>query len=375
MQKIQGDRIYDSREKRKLPIGIQSFVNLRQDGYVYVDKTEYVYKLAHEGKPYFLSRPRRFGKSLFLSTLRAYWEGKKELFEGLKIIELEGDNPDAWQPYPVFYFDFNRDNYIREMALEDVLEEHLREWERQFGNVESKVSLYLQFVFITGVTKFSKVSIFSDLNQLRDISMLEDFVGICGINESELKDVFAPEIKAMAVRNHIDDQECLTELKQMYDGYHFCEDSKGIYNPFSLLNALASKKFEAYWFATGTPTFLVEKLKHENFDIKRFTDDSIEADEDSLKDYSTDNPDPIPLLYQSGYLTIHDYDRQFRSYILGYPNNEVKYAFLKSLAPAYLYGLENPSPLDIRAFGRDILRADLDSLRDRFPALYATFPM
>ena len=242
---------------RRLPIGVQSFESLRQDGYLYVDKTKYVYELVHASKQYFLSRPRRFGKSLFLSTLRAYWEGKKELFEGLDIVELEKNNSDAWQPYPVFYFDFNRDSFQRTHALEDVIEAYLEDWEKIYGCEKEDASLairfqkllvravektgrtvvilvdeydkplletleteelqkqnkevfkgffstlksydaYLRFVFITGVTKFSKVSIFSDLNQLEDISMDEEYAAVCGITEGEMKKSFMPEIDSMA---------------------------------------------------------------------------------------------------------------------------------------------------------------------------------
>ena len=422
---------------RKLPIGIQSFEKLREDGFLYVDKTAYIYRLAHEGTPIFLSRPRRFGKSLFLSTLRAYWEAKKELFEGLAVERLEkeyeAETGEKWEAYPVFYFDFNKANFKREMALEEVLSEHLDGWEKTLGDVKSDVPLaerfrklleksyeqtgkravvlvdeydkpllevmeddsleehnkavfkgffstlksydgYLKFVFLTGVTKFSKVSIFSDLNQLNDISMDEAYAGICGITEAEMERTFEPEIKEMAKSNGFSYEECLAELKKMYDGYHFCEDAEGVYNPFSLINALNRKKFGAYWFSTGTPTFLVEKLKKADFDIKKFTDGELEADEDTLSDYRVDNPNPVPLLYQTGYLTIKDYDKAFRSYLLEYPNNEVKYGMLKSLAPDYLNRKNETNPLDIISFGRDIKNAKLDSLRKRLTALFASLP-
>ena len=345
---------------RKLPIGIQDFEDLRRNGYVYIDKTEYIYNLVHYGKPYFLSRPRRFGKSLLLSTMRAYFEGKKELFAGLKIEELEGDDPEAWQEYPVFYFDFNKDNYQEKFYLEAVLDRHLEKWEEKYGDKYKNGTLayrfqhlielaveqtgrnavvlvdeydkpllevmhnseleennkalfkgffstlksydhYLKFVFLTGVTKFSKVSIFSDLNQLEDISIDENNAEICGITEAEMKAALMPEIKAMAEKNKISVDECLAKLQEMYDGYHFYQDSEGVYNPFSLINALKKKAFGAYWFETGTPTFLVDRLKNMNFDVKKFTDGSLYAKEAVLKDYRDDNPDPVPLLYQSGY--------------------------------------------------------------------------
>ena len=416
---------------RKLPIGIQEFEKLIREGYIYVDKTDYVYWLAQSGLPYFLSRPRRFGKSLFLSTLRAYFEGKKELFTGLKIMELEGDGPDAWQKYPVFYFDFNKDEYKRETAIENVLEGHLEKWEKQYRVDKGTYSLagrfqnliekayevsgksvvvlvdeydkallesdeerlehnkavfkgffstlksydyYLKFVFLTGVTKFSKVSIFSDLNQLNDISLDQDYNGICGITQSELTDTFAIEIEQLAQKEGIDRETCIAELKKMYDGYHFSYDVEGVYNPFSLLNALSKKNFGMYWFATGTPTFLIDKLKKSGFDAKQITKGELYAPETVLTDYRFDNPNPIPLFYQSGYLTIKGYDKKYRSYQLGYPNDEVKYGFLESLAPYFLHEEKAPDPLDIRSFGMDIEKGRTDSLKDRFTALFARLP-
>ena len=418
---------------RKLPIGIQDFVTIRKDNYIYIDKTGYIYDLIHNGKPYFLSRPRRFGKSLLLSTMRAYWEGKKELFEGLAIERLSEGDPEAFMPHPVFYFDFNKKNFQRSTALEEVLEDHLMEWEKIYGGEYKDHPLehrfqhlielaynqtgkrvvvlvdeydkplletmaddaleehnksvfkgffstlksydhYLKFVFLTGVTKFSKVSIFSDLNHLQDISMNREYTSICGITEEEIRSCFKPEVEALAAEFDYSFEECMGELKKMYDGYHFRQNSPGVYNPFSLLNSFSNRDFEAYWFATGTPTFLIRKLQDTDFDVKKFTDGSIYADAATLSDYRGDNPDPVPLFYQSGYLTIKDYDRDFDSYQLGYPNNEVKYGFIKSLAPAYLHSEKSSGPLDIRSFGLDIKNARLDSLRDRFTALYAQIP-
>lgn len=418
---------------RKLPVGIQSFPYIREEGYLYVDKTAFLYDLIHKGKMYFLSRPRRFGKSLLLSTLRAYWEGKKELFRRLAIEELERDNPNAWQPYPVFYFDFNKANFERATALEEVLESHLEEWESSYAvqtNGESLEARFqklivaarkmtgkrvvvlvdeydkplldivedgslaehnkavfkgffstlksydddIQFAFLSGVTKFSKVSIFSDLNQLNDISMDEAYAAICGMTADEVRKIFLPEVEAMAAHNGLSVEECFAELQKMYDGYHFHQQSVGIYNPFSLLNAFAKKEFGLYWFATGTPTFLVRKLKDENFDIQDFTNGHIRASAATLSDYRADNPNPVPLLYQTGYLTITDYNSKFRSFTLGYPNEEVKYGFVESLAPAYLYRERKSKPLDIFAFGEDIENGNLDSLHRRFAALYASLP-
>ena len=418
--------------KRKLPIGIQTFEKIREEGYVYVDKTEYVHRLVQSGTQYFLSRPRRFGKSLFLSTLRAYFEGKRELFEGLEIAELEKDDPDAWQEYPVFYIDFNKKNFKADGAIEEVLEEHLKGWESIYGTEYSSepqdarfryllekankitgkeavilvdeydkslleagdseriehnkavfkgffstlksYDRYIKFVFITGVTKFSKVSIFSDLNQLNDISLDKAYSSICGITEKELTENFGSEIAALAESAGTDDAECMSRLKKMYDGYHFSHSSEGVYNPFSILNAFSKKEFGMYWFSTGTPTFLIDKLKSSGFDAKQFTSDEYYEDEASLTDYRIESENPVPLFYQTGYLTIKDFDKEFRSYALGYPNEEVKYGFLKSLAPYYLCDENDASPLDVRNFVKDIRKGDTDSLHDRFTALFARLP-
>ena len=418
--------------KRKLPIGIQTFEKIREEGYVYVDKTEYVHRLVQSGTQYFLSRPRRFGKSLFLSTLRAYFEGKRELFEGLEIAELEKDDPDAWQEYPVFYIDFNKKNFKADGAIEEVLEEHLKGWESIYGTEYSSepqdarfryllekankitgkeavilvdeydkslleagdseriehnkavfkgffstlksYDRYIKFVFITGVTKFSKVSIFSDLNQLKDISLVRDYSGICGITEDEMKDTFMLEIDELAREDGINADECIGKLRKMYDGYRFSYNAEGVYNPFSLLNALQDKNYGMYWFSTGTPTFLIEKLKESSFDPKCITEGELYANENVLTDYRYDNTDPVPLFYQTGYLTIKDYDKKYRSYQLDYPNDEVRYGFLESLAPMFLHNEKTGNPLDIRAFGIDIEKGDTDSLRDRFTALFARLP-
>ena len=417
---------------RKLPIGMQDFEDIRKEGYLYVDKTEYIYKLVSRGKPYFLSRPRRFGKSLFLSTLRAYFEGKKELFTGLAIEELEKDNLNPWQEYPVFYFDFNKKNFKEKTAFEEVLASHLTDWEQIYGgefkdkpleerfqrlivkaykltgknvvvlvdeydkalleasDVEhtehnkavfkgffstlKSYDRYLKFVFITGVTKFSKVSIFSDLNQLKDISLLPDYSAICGITADEIRKNFSPEIHDFAKTEGIDDEACFEKLKEMYDGYHFSRNSEGVYNPFSLLNALSDKTFNAYWFSTGTPTFLIEKLKESGFDPKVITEGELYADENAITDYRYDNADPVPLFYQTGYLTIKGFDKEFRSYKLDYPNEEVKYGFLKSLVPYFLHDEKESSPLDLRSFAKAVRAGDIESVMDRFKALFARLP-
>ncbi|WP_299362939.1 AAA family ATPase, partial [uncultured Parabacteroides sp.] len=300
---------------RKMPIGIQSFEDIRRDNYVYVDKTEIVYRLVTMGKPYFLSRPRRFGKSLLISTLEAYFLGKKELFNGLAIEKLEQD----WLTYPVLHLDLNAEKYDSPEALNKMLELHLNRWEDTYGKRGSETTLsgrfaniirhanqqtgrqvvvlideydkpllqalgneelldayrstlkafygvlksadpFLKFVFLTGVTKFAQVSVFSDLNQLKDISMHSDYINVCGITQDELATNFAPELKRIAEKNNITEKEAIASMKRKYDGYHFNGDTTGIFNPFSVLNALDSLEFDYFWFQTGTPTFLVELL-------------------------------------------------------------------------------------------------------------------
>jgi len=371
---------------RKLPIGIQDFEYLRTNNYLYVDKTQYIYQLLQHGKPYFLGRPRRFGKSLFLSTLKAYFEGKKELFEGLKIAKLETD----WIKYPVLYLDFNRESYIDLDSFNAVLDTNLSIHEKKWGKDETETTpasrlvglihrvyektgknvvvlideydkplistigntnlndeirtllkgfygvlkaedAYLRFVFLTGVTKFSKVSVFSDLNHLDDISLNENYAEICGISEAELLQNFQPELQALAERRKMSCDEAFAKLKKLYDGYHFAKVSADIYNPFSVLNTFGNLDFAYYWFATGTPTFLVNTLRKQNYDIRKFEDEVI-ISANSVMDYRVENENLIPLLYQSGYLTIKSYEQDGNFYVLGFPNEEVKYGFLRLTA-------------------------------------------
>ena len=413
----------------KLPIGIQGFEKLRTDGFMYVDKTEYIYQLVHDNVPYFLSRPRRFGKSLLLSAMKAYWEGKRELFSGLAIEKLEKDNPDAWKPYPVFYFDFNGENY-ENVSIEEVLDQHLSDWEEIYGDkyrnrtlgyrfeklletafkqtglrcvvlvdeydkplleaIEDKehedhikkvfkgffsrlkkADEYIQFVFITGVSKFHKVSIFSDLNQLRDISMSEDYAAMCGITEEEIDQYFTDEISSFAKRRRMTVKECREALRKQYDGYQFHPEGEGVYNPYSLLGALLDKDYGSYWFETGTPTFLVKKLREIQFDVRSFTDHTIYANESVLKDYTGDSLDPVPLLYQTGYLTITDYDNKKRRYTLGFPNEEVKYGFLESMMPSYVPMATAGNKLDIFTLDAYIEDGELDKIRDVLTGLFA----
>ncbi len=414
---------------RKLPIGIQSFEKLRNENFLYVDKTEFIYRLTSEGTTYFLSRPRRFGKSLLLSTMKAYFEGRKELFTGLKISGLEKD----WIKYPVFYFDFNQNKYGSSADLATVLDLHLSKWEEIYGknpdiareNLPSRFNAlleaahkktglgvvvlvdeydksllesegealeesrklfkgffgnlkscdeHLKFTFITGVTKFSKVSIFSDLNQLNDISFDKKFSTICGITQKEMEETFKAEIQELAEEVSLSYEDCLTELKRMYDGYHFHQNGEGLYNPFSLINTLFKKEFGNYWFASGTPTFLLKKLKQCDFDAREFSTDEISGKASVLQDYRDDNPNPIPLFYQTGYLTIKSYDKEYQEYHLGYPNDEVRYSFLDCLVPYFTQSTQDESSLCVSKFCKDVKKGDIDSFMTRFKSLFARLP-
>ena len=413
----------------KLPVGIQSFEKLRTDDFLYIDKTDYIYQLVHNNVPYFLSRPRRFGKSLLLSTLKAYFEGKKELFKDLKIEKLEESNPDAWQEYPVFYFDFNGDNYL-ESSIESVLDGLLCDWEEKYGDqyhdrtlgdrfqkllelankqygrrcvvlvdeydkplldaIEDsklqahikdvfkgffsrlkKADEYIQFIFITGVSKFHKVSIFSDLNQLKDISLNEEYSSVCGITDLELNSYFSENIEALAKHQKMDIEDCRAALKKQYDGYHFHPFGEGVYNPYSLLNAFFEKAFGSYWYETGTPTWLIKKLRDNTFDIRKLTDKTLYAGEAVLKDYTGDTLSLIPLLYQTGYLTIEEFDEKKKRYTLGFPNEEVKYGFMESLMPSYVPETASGNGLDIYTLDEMVENGELDGIRDFFKALFA----
>jgi len=412
---------------RKLPIGIQDFEYLRTNNFLYVDKTQYVHQLMQHGKPYFLGRPRRFGKSLFLSTLKAFFEGKKELFEGLKLIELEKE----WTKYPVIYLDFNKESYSDIRSLEVVIDDVLHKYEQQykvsfiseslsvrfanviveaykktgmgvvvlideydkplissidnpdlnkkmrtilkgFYGVLKAMDYALRFVFLTGVTKFSKVSVFSDLNQLIDISLHEKYAEICGISEEELLQNFQPEIQALAERKKMTCEEAFAQLKKRYDGYHFAKESVDIYNPFSILNTFNSLDYAYYWFATGTPTFLVKHLTNTGFDIP-ILENNVTIAANSLMDYRAENEDIVPLLYQSGYLTIKKYDNELNEYILGFPNEEVKYGFLNELLPQFTpsFGVSS-SKFSATGFIKLLRIGDIESMMKMLQAYFAT---
>jgi hypothetical protein len=413
---------------RKLPIGIQDFEKLRKKDYLYVDKTQYVYQLAQTDCPYFLGRPRRFGKSLFLSTLKAYFEGKKELFEGLKIAEIEKD----WTESPVFYLDFNKESYSNSHSLEIVIDDILQKHEQQydvpfiskslsvrFANVIAQVhkktgkkvvvlideydkplissidnpalnktmrtilkgfygvlkaeDAHLRFVFLTGVTKFSQVSVFSDLNQLVDISLSEKYVEICGISETELLQNFQPEIQALADKCKLTYDEAFAKLKKLYDGYHFAKESTDIYNPFSVLNTFDSLDFGYYWFKTGTPTFLVNALRNYNYDIRKL-ENNVDIPVNSVMDYRVENQNLIPLLYQSGYLTIKSYEQDGNFYVLGFPNEEVKYGFLNELLPAFVFTPITTGNFSIIEFMQQIKNDDIEGFMTSLKAFFTKIP-
>lgn len=367
----------------KYPIGIQDFEKLRTNGYSYVDKSRFVYKLATEGEYYFLSRPRRFGKSLFLSTLEAYFQGKKELFEGLAIYDLETD----WKKYPIFHIDLNTANFREKDSLYTVLNDYLTTWESKYGARESEATLalrfkgviaraaekegcgvvilideydkpilqtlrdpelqaehraqlkafysvlktqdrYIKFAFLTGVTKFGKVSVFSDLNNLTDISMDHRYISICGMTEKELLTNFKEGINELASANEDNETETIDKLRMRYAGYYFEENSEEIYNPFSVLNTLANSRYDDYWFKADTHTFLIDILKKHDYCITDLNKAQVKANMMNNVDFN-----PIPVIFQSGYLTIKSYDERFKNYQLGIPNKEVEEGILNTLLP------------------------------------------
>ncbi len=383
----------------KYPIGMQSFDQIREMGFVYVDKTDMVYRLATEGKIYFLSRPRRFGKSLLVSTLKHYFLGHKELFQGLAIESLEKD----WLEYPVFHIDFNGTDFTRPGSLLSVLEGYVATWEHDYGaspyqedlgkrfayvlkqvheqtgrravvlideydkplldvldcNIYATVNgnrirledwhrsllkgfysvfkgtdEHLRFVLLTGVTKFSQISVFSGFNQPADISMDTRFEALCGITEEELYTVFAEPIRKLAAKYKVDEDEMKQMLKQHYDGYHFSDNLLDIYNPFSLLNCFSSCSMRDFWFASGTPTYLVRLLKHFKQNINELIKDYHFPEE--FIDYKADVEQPLPMIFQSGYLTIKEADPLTGSYLLDFPNKEVQRGFVTLIASSYL---------------------------------------
>ena len=422
----------------KYPIGIQSFDQIIEDGYVYVDKTDLIYTLVKGGKIYFLSRPRRFGKSLLLSTLKNYFLGRKELFKDLLIIALEQD----WLKYPVFHIDFNGQDFTRSGALEEVLDWYISAWEKEYAIVEEEKSSlgsrfirvlgeahrqtgrravvlideydkpmldvldtqletvvdgnkmlleernrnvlkgfysvfkaadeHLQFVFLTGVTKFSQVSVFSGFNQPQDISMDKRYEALCGITQEELDFYFAEPMAEMAILYRCEESEIRERLKQQYDGYHFGVRLTDIYNPFSLLNAFSSQMIQDYWFASGTPSYLIRLLRHTKENLNELTGRYYEPRE--FVDYKADVEKPLPMIYQSGYLTIKDYDLEENTYLLDFPNNEVKSGFVSLLIADYLNSPEDNMASWIRTGVRALKDGDPDKFRRLLTSFLSSIP-
>ena len=409
----------------RYPISIQTFETIIDGNYVYVDKTDLVYSLAQE-HVCFLSRPRRFGKSLLLSTLDAYFSGRKELFKGLKIEALES----KWDVYPVFRIDFAKGRFDVEGGLEQVLEEYVSNWESIYGKSDIYTTLSsrfqfvleqataktgrkavvlideydkplldvleekledvnrsilkdfygtfkaadasLRFVLLTGVTKFSQITVFSGFNQPNDISMDSKYDAICGITETELHTVFAEAIIQMATRLEYTVDEMKAVLKKQYDGYHFSNVLLDVYNPFSVINAFNKNRIDSYWYKSGTPTYLVKLLEGHNVNMQKLTSKPYESQ--YFVDYRADAEEPLAMLYQSGYLTIKGYDKHYGEYTLDYPNVEVAKGFVTLMANSYLKKAESEASYWIVNLDRMLRRGALDDIREAFTAFLASIP-
>lgn len=420
----------------KYPIGIQAFEDIRNNGYIYVDKTDLIYDLANEGKSYFLSRPRRFGKSLLVSTIECYFEGKKELFKGLAIEKLETE----WEKYPIFHIDFNSSNFTIAGTLEMTLEGYLSAWEKEYhvekeqddlgrrfakiletayqqtgkqavvlideydkplldvmdtnykmmfqgveitleeNNRNTLKAFYstfkladssLKFVLLTGVTKFSQVSVFSGFNQPADITNSVRFDTICGITEEEMHKYFKDEIEKMAVEYECSYDEMLEKLKKQYDGYHFSKRLKGVINPFSILNSLQEKDMQDYWFKTGTPTYLIRLLNHFHENLNDLTGKYYKMSQ--FTDYKADVERPLPMIYQSGYLTIKDYKRSVNAFLLDFPNDEVRSGFLSLVTSNYL---KPQSDVDswIISSAESLVEGRLEDFHQQLTAFFSSIP-
>lgn len=413
----------------KYPIGIQSFDRIIEDGYVYVDKTDMVYSLVKEGSIYFLSRPRRFGKSLLVSTLKNYFLGRKEFFRGLKIDALEKD----WKVYPVFHIDFNGSNFMKPGILENRINSYISDWEKDYsldsGDIEADLGNrflkvlkaayersglravvlvdeydkpildvldydknleeehrnvlkgfystfkgadeYLQFVFLTGVTKFSQVSVFSGFNQPKDISMYVKYETLCGISQEELENYFREPIEQMADEYSCSYDEMMKMLKSQYDGYHFSDRMTDVYNPFSVLNAFDAGRIYDYWFKSGTPTYLIRLLSHSDENMNEITGKYYSPEE--FIDYKANVEQPLPMIYQSGYLTIKKFDLEEMTFLLDFPNNEVKRGFLTMVASSYFGDKMETAPW-IRKAVSQLKKGEIDDFRAGMTAFLASIP-
>ncbi len=412
----------------RYPVGIQTFENIREGNYLYIDKTKYIVDFRNKGMKYvFLSRPRRFGKSLFASTLQAYFEGRKELFTGLAIADYEKD----WVKHPVLHFDMSGAKHFDAESLKGYLDFILLPYEEIYGKGESedtpnkrlegvvkrackqtgkktvviideydaplldvvhekenlndlrlimqnfysplkKLDPYLEFCFLTGITKFSQLSIFSELNNLDNISMYDQYSAICGISQTELTTVMKRDVEGLGKALGMSYDECLDALRNYYDGYHFSENSEDVFNPFSLIKALNAQKIGSYWFGSGTPTFLLKQL--EKFNVNLTTLESQDVVLSSFDQSPEEMTDALPLLYQSGYLTIKKYDPMFRQYTLGIPNKEVRDGLLNSLIPRYV----NPHRVDndafLLGFCKAVYRGDIEEALEHMRTYMATIP-
>ena len=412
---------------KNLPIGIQDFEKLRKENYLYVDKTALMHRLVSTGSYYFLSRPRRFGKSLLISTLKAYFLGKKDLFEGLAVEQLE----QKWTVHPVLHLDLNTAKYKEPGKLNMVLNNALSQWEEIYGARPSEAdfgmrfegiiqraydktgervvilvdeydkplletignealqddyrstlkSFYgalkskddcIKFAMLTGVTKFGKVSVFSDLNNLNDISLDNDYYNICGITEEELKGVFEPYVNRLAEARKMTQSEAYSELKRNYDGYHFTDETPGMYNPFSLLNALQKRTFGSYWFETGTPSYLVELMQDQDMKLWNITKKLVSSDVLNSVDIAT--TEPISVIFQSGYLTIKGYKNEYDGYLLGFPNEEVKRGFLRYLIPRYTSVRPSDTAFEIESFVEEVRGGDISGFMKRLKSFFANTP-
>ena len=415
----------------RYPIGIQSFETIRQRGFVYVDKTDFIYELA-QGHVYFLARPRRFGKSLLLSTLKCYFEGRRDLFEGLKIMELEQE----WAKYPVVTFDFNGLLKSEGNPLRNYLFNQVKEAERKYGitpediddlglrfrrlipaihektgqqvvvlideydkplldlletgNPEDEQQLidnrellrgffsifkatddHLRFVMLTGITKFSQVSMFSGFNQPDDITLDRQYDTLLGITEQELHTVFAEPIREMAEEMGCTEDEVKAKLKAQYDGYHFSDRMIDVYNPFSIINAFAKRQIKDYWFASGTPSYMVRLLSKSQEEVMTFTQGEHTLDE--FLNYKADSAKPLPMIFQAGYLTVKEYNRDFETYRLDFPNNEVKRGLITLLANNYLQ-TDGQAMSWIQKIVRAMRDGDTDLVRRLFTSFLAETP-
>ncbi len=412
----------------KYPIGIQSFDKIIEDEFLYIDKTDLVYRLTHEGNIYFLSRPRRFGKSLLVSTLKNYYLGRKELFSGLKIDSLEKD----WKVYPVFHIDFNGEDFTQKGILQRLIDSYISTWEHEMGvvtdtdiptgfrfkrvleaahnmtglravvlvdeydkpmldvmdvdksleeehrnilkgfySVFKGADEHLQFVFLTGVTKFSQVSVFSGFNQPEDISMARDYETLCGITTEEIESYFNEGITKMAEEYGCTYDEMKNKLKARYDGYHFSSRMTDVYNPFSMLNAMKSKEMNDYWFKSGTPTYLLRLLAHSDENMDEITGRYYAPEE--FIDYKATVEQPLPMIYQSGYLTIKDFDIRRNKFLLDYPNNEVRKGFLSLVAAGYFNTRESVNSWIDDAVSQ-LEEGRLDDFRDGLTSFLASIP-